>query len=154
LRDNNDGEFASVKRLITTISTITLIMLLLYWPLMFFLTHRPVVPKVIPRFPDYILHFVGYACLGLLFGVRAKLLRRATWTRFTIAMLVIAGYAALDELTQPYFRRQADWKDWLADLLGAMAGWWLGWLLVVLGRWILQWRRSGRIPPHVEVGID
>lgn len=135
-------EHRLVKRLVTTISTITLILLLLYWPLMFFLTHRPVVPKIVPRLPDYVLHFTGYACLGFLFGVRHQILRRVTWQRFAIAMLIIATYAALDELTQPYFRRQADFWDWVADLAGAVVGWLIGVLLLSCFRRIRGYLRK------------
>ena len=50
---------------------------------------------------------------------------------------VAAGLAlgAMDELTQPYFNRRADWYDWWADVagigLGSVLAWWtrerLGW---------------------------
>ncbi len=91
----------------------------------FIATHLP--PSNLPSAPwisDKVEHFLGY--LGLYF-VTVWRFRRYTDspTRSVrpIAIFVgLAAYAAMDELTQPFVGRTAEWGDWFADLAGVMVG--------------------------------
>jgi hypothetical protein len=50
---------------------------------------------------------------------------------FALGLIVFGG---IDELTQPWFDRSAEWLDWLADVAGIGLG-------LVLGKLWLQYRR-------------
>lgn len=68
-----------------------------------------------------VAHFIAYALLALL-CVLVRLARRPDLTlhwklKWTV---LLAVYAAADELLQPYFRRHADPLDWLADVAGVL----------------------------------
>ncbi|MGN6627590.1 MAG: VanZ family protein [Tepidisphaeraceae bacterium] len=95
------------------------------------MTHMPRVPTELNHFSDKYLHFAGYAVYaGLLYialGLNFPRLRGlAIWV-----MLFFAGFAALDELTQPWFGRDCDILDWRADMLGVTAAV----LVLTLLRW-------------------
>ena len=56
-------------------------------------------------------------------GPAAALLRRWLASPHWLSLLaILATYAALDELTQPLFARDAELFDWLADRAGAALG--------------------------------
>lgn len=89
----------------------------------FIVTHLPP-SKALPaqRF-DKLLHFVGFTVLGML----------ALWQNLTPTslprlnsllwiVLVVASYAAFDEITQPLVRRDCEFLDWVADSGGAVFG--------------------------------
>ncbi len=89
-------------------------------------THWPgvTIDGPVPR-PDVWVH-VGA------FGVWSALLVLTGWigapTARSAGIGIVIGiaWAAMDELTQPIFNRQADWADWFADvggvILGSLAG--------------------------------
>ncbi len=76
---------------------------------------------------DRAAHFLAYFGLAVLaFGlcrVAAKPHRVAPW------LIGLAAFGAVDELTQPWFGRTAEWLDWTADLGGLTTG------LLAVGCW-------------------
>ena len=82
------------------------------------MTHIPHVPSQIMQFGDKHLHFAGYfvyaALTYIAFGLNFPRLRGLS----VIIILFFAGFAALDELTQPFFGRDCDYYDWRADMFG------------------------------------
>jgi len=68
---------------------------------------------------DKTLHVCGFFVLTGLFWLTLALYGRRRLGRAALVLLVMPLYAALDELTQPWFRRTADVHDWLADAAGA-----------------------------------
>ena len=85
------------------------------------LTHMPHPPQQAERVWDKELHACGYAAYGVLLYIAIGL----TWPRqrraWLLAILIMAAFAATDELTQPYFGRDCDIRDWLADMTGVCA---------------------------------
>lgn len=97
------------------------ILLALYWCLCAVLTHLP--PSQVPSsslpHADKLTHFTMYLLLGVLLRLNLK---KGYWV-----FLILMGYAIADEMTQPFFQRDAEWGDGLADILGAALGtWWAG----------------------------
>ncbi|MCB9851763.1 MAG: VanZ family protein [Phycisphaerales bacterium] len=91
----------------------------------FVMTHLP--PGRVPGaglINDKVLHFTGYAGLGI----------ASLWTHFVLARGVsgpgrffgvwalMLCYALMDEWTQPYVGRSFEWSDLAADALGALVG--------------------------------
>ena len=88
---------------------------------------------------DKLLHGVEYAVIGALF---VRPLDRSSWglSRPVVAILVATCLAsvwgALDEVHQLFTpNRSCDWRDWLADTLGALVG------ALVYGRVLIAHRR-------------
>ncbi len=125
---NADGS-ASHRHRITVLLTIALV---LYWLVAFLGTHLPVrMPAgVVEHGGDKLLHFVGYSILAsLLMGLRAS---RGPFGWYSIIMrwIVLALYAAFDEVTQLLVGRHADVADWFADLIGSCCG--LGFVVLLV----------------------
>jgi VanZ family protein len=93
-----------------------------YLAVLFAATHIPLEMKGLSvHNNDKLLHFAAYGGLGALFGWqagRASFWRRAAW----LAWGAILCWAAVDELTQPWFHRTFDVYDWLADAGGSALG--------------------------------
>lgn len=71
---------------------------------------------------DKLAHIVGYGLLAFLFWRFGEALGRPLSGRFVwLAAGILVAYAALDELTQPFFNRGADLIDWLCDASAAIA---------------------------------
>jgi VanZ family protein len=71
---------------------------------------------------DKTLHFVAYAILAGLFWACARL-RGMAAPRATLAVIVVVTvWAAVDEMTQPFFYRAAEPLDWVYDMVGAAIG--------------------------------
>lgn len=87
-------------------------------------THIPPPSKPLPFTPnDKLLHFVGFAGLGLLTAWQAASGRSAPASRKVAAwFLALIAYGALDELSQPIAGRSCELGDWLADCGGAAVG--------------------------------
>lgn len=99
-----------------------LICLAVYWALIFTVTHIPARNLPDTHVSDKIEHFVAYLILTILLYLNA-------WMRNISALrasMAIAGigmvYGALDELLQIPVNRQADVRDWMADMSGVIAG--------------------------------
>jgi len=99
-----------------------LLLTLVYWGILFTLTHIP--PAQAPEMgaSDKLLHLLAFTLLAFL--VSSNLLLAKRWNRVSIllSMVILAGYAGFDELTQLLVGRTAAWKDWQADLSGILAG--------------------------------
>jgi len=76
-------------------------------------------------YADKVLHFVFFAGGAAAFGLIGRIVLRAGWpTIFVVCVLLMATFGFLDEwhqLTVPG-RSGGDYKDWLADVAGAIAG--------------------------------
>lgn len=94
-----------------------------YWSLIFLLTHMPRVPRVLPwGVSDKLIHFVAFACLALLCTVTIAVFRKLSLTIVFGIVIACCCYGAIDEVTQMPVGRTADFYDWVADALGALAG--------------------------------
>lgn len=99
--------------------------LAVYWLAMAIGTHIPrsLVPGggSIPW--DKLAHFGAFALLAGLLAAVAGLGVRLSWLTAIGVLAAVWLYGALDEATQALVRgRSADWKDWIADAAGAIAG--------------------------------
>lgn len=118
----------------------------MYWGALATITHLP--PEDIARAPhfwDKAEHFVAYFLLASLLGSALMLtfpLKR--WIPVWILVIGMA-YGAVDELLQPFIRRDAELNDWIADALGV----WTGMLFVWALRKFLRARRA--MPPEVQL---
>ena len=92
---------------------------LLYWAALIMLTHTP--PAHMPKGPsnDKLAHFLAYLVLAFLLGTTLYLALPAKRPRLPLLVLLAGAlYGALDELTQPFFKRDCELGDWLADVGG------------------------------------
>ena len=116
-----------------------------YTLVLVFMTHYPkpqeLLGEDIP--PDKLLHFLAYGLLGLL--VAGTIATAGRWSARSMALttLALAAFAALDELTQPWFQRSAEPLDWVWDCIGLVVG-----IVVVAGfRHLLRSQRGhGPLP--------
>lgn len=104
-----------------------LIILVIAWLGAVTSTHIPL-PEIPPEMNvgDKTLHEVGFAGLTTLLVLTLLAWRTRRIRRIVLTLTVLPAYAALDELTQPYFHRSCDIHDWLSDLAGiliALAAW-------------------------------
>ena len=100
------------------------IVLTLYWVALFTATHLPKIPEPLEfkQVSDKLEHYVAYAGLGFLVAARQALGVGMSWRRAGGIWLLIAAYGACDEITQIPVGRDADLRDWFADLAGAAFG--------------------------------
>lgn len=91
--------------------------LIVYWGICFALTHvpGPQVPQASIPHLDKVIHFGMYLLLSILFSLNFPKMGMKSF-------LVLVLYAAIDELTQPYFQRDAEIWDGLADSAGILLG--------------------------------
>jgi VanZ family protein len=94
--------------------------LVLYWIFALTMTHIPHPPPMGPVTSDKVAHFLGYGMLtGLLF--LALWFSRPNMPYLPLIVLgIVMAYGAFDELTQPFFHRDAEFADWLADSAAAV----------------------------------
>jgi VanZ family protein len=94
-----------------------------YWLIMFTGTHWPHVSlEHYPQNFDKVLHFTGYAGFGFLIAVWVSARRKFGLREFAAGFAVIFIYAILDEVTQPYFGRDCEFGDMVADWCGGICG--------------------------------
>jgi VanZ family protein len=94
-----------------------------YWLIMFTGTHWPHVNlQSYPTNFDKVLHFTGYAVFGFLIAVWVSTRRKFGLREFAAGFAVIFAYAIFDEVTQPYFGRDCEFLDMVADWCGGTAG--------------------------------
>ncbi|HEX5104278.1 MAG TPA: VanZ family protein [Pirellulaceae bacterium] len=95
----------------------------LYLALMFAATHWPARPGGTGMGLDKLVHAGMYAGLAMLILAATGLLRPVTWKVAIAVVLGVALYGAIDEWTQSFVpHRTADFRDWVADVVGAAAG--------------------------------
>lgn len=82
------------------------------------LTHIPLpkLPEAVPG--DKTLHVIAYTAIASTLLLALWAYGRPLGRRLLVALLVLAVYGAVDELTQPWGNRHASWLDWLADMGG------------------------------------
>jgi VanZ family protein len=102
-----------------------------YWVGIFLLTHLPQTPDLgrlqqyLARIenPDKAAHMAAYTVLGVLMCAAGAARARPTWRLYAVVLATVALYACFDELTQRLVpNRMADFRDWIADMLGAGIG--------------------------------
>jgi VanZ family protein len=72
---------------------------------------------------DKLGHFAAFAVLAALLCCAALALWRPTARLYASIFAVLAGYGALDELSQRLSPgRSSDFRDWIADCAGASIG--------------------------------
>ena len=122
-----------------------------YWAGIFVMTHLPppVVRQIVPNVWDKLAHFLIYFGLAGLLG--ASLVVTYPRRRSIPLWVLVIGfvYAAVDELLQPFVRRDAELLDWVADAAGVWAGVLLLW---VLQRFVLLAPRDVAPEPVDEFG--
>lgn len=99
-----------------------------YAMILVFATHHPNPAELVGDLAgdlvhkDKTLHFTAYGLLGLLVACTLAAAGRWSWRTLAVAMLMLAAFAALDEVTQPLFGRATELLDWVFDGLGLAAG--------------------------------
>lgn len=110
----------------TTINGIRIASLCLlgYWLLLFAGTHLPRVqmPNMAGGNNDKILHVIAFAGLSFLLSWAIPTKMSDRFRNVRMAALCAILYGAFDELTQIPVGRTADWKDLIADTVGAILG--------------------------------
>lgn len=71
---------------------------------------------------DKTLHFVAYAVLAALATTTWLTARRTAHRSIAPLAIALAGFGAIDEITQPLFRRHAEPLDWIYDCVGIAIG--------------------------------
>ncbi len=98
-------------------------MLVVYWLAMFVSTHMPSGMIAHPRAWDKLLHFAAYAGLTFLLAWPVVARLGSSLATYAYLLMIAACYGAVDELAQiPIRGRRADIWDWVADMVGAVAG--------------------------------
>ena len=93
-----------------------------YWLSMFLGTHIARIPKSLADQSDKVLHLGGYCGLAVLLLTWRISRGQASFRTVALIWLLIGGYGAFDEITQPLVGRQCDFADWITDLIGAALG--------------------------------
>jgi len=107
-----------------------IILLLLYWPTIFILTHMSLARVSWPRWvvqtpmPDKILHYLVYLLLVFLLWFAISPYKKVKWHRATAwwVLFVVVWYGVFDEWLQCYTGRDPDVMDFFADLGGTLTG--------------------------------
>lgn len=102
-----------------------IILLAVYWPALFILSHIPVPVKVREAgVSDKMLHFLAYLILVSLFWVILNPDRRVRWRKPSVwvVLLIMLTYGIIDEVLQGFVGRSYDVMDLAADMVGTFAG--------------------------------
>lgn len=105
---------------------LTVILLLIYWPVIFILAHIPI-PSLVRKagVSDKAIHFIAYLALVFLLWFAINPDKKVTWRRAAAwwVFLVMVCYGVIDELLQGVVAgRSCDAMDFLADLTGVLTG--------------------------------
>ncbi|QDV53165.1 VanZ family protein [Gimesia fumaroli] len=99
--------------------------LILYWLLLFTVTHIPLKKGTLPQGTDVPIHFIAYAGLSFLLTWWLSL----KWDKLTLKRLIavfvgVSLFGMLDEFLQgiPILQREPSLDDWVADTLGGLLG--------------------------------
>lgn len=96
--------------------------LAIYWLGIFAATHLPQAALPQPPIGDKTEHFIAYAGLSSLMLTWLVFTRPKLRRAWVLTLLVCAAYGAIDEITQPIVNRYCDFRDFLADCVGAALG--------------------------------
>ncbi|MHC4482450.1 MAG: VanZ family protein [Planctomycetota bacterium] len=104
---------------------LTVIALLIYWPVLFIFAHIPI-PELVykAQVSDKRLHLLAYLVLVFLLWFALNPDKKVNWRKATVwwVLLVAVWYGVIDELLQAYVGRTCDVTDFLANLAGVLAG--------------------------------
>ena len=99
--------------------------MLLYWPAIFILAHRPI-PKLVykAQVSDKAIHFLAYLVLVFLLWFAMNPYKKVNWRKATVwwILFVVVWYGVVDEWLQAYVGRNPAVMDFFANLTGASAG--------------------------------
>lgn len=111
---------SSLQRWLRPLAALTLA----YTLTLVFATHYPEPERLLGPNPpsDKTLHLLAYGILGLLAAALLAVSGRWSGRRVAIMATGLAAFAAVDEATQPWFRRSAEPLDWVFDLVGLAIG--------------------------------
>ena len=112
---------------------------LLSWVTAFTLTHIPETGLTHLEVSDKTLHFLGYFLLTSTLLLTLNAFSIAHIKRIISAVLIMALYGAVDELTQPLVNRCAAWSDWFANIAGITAA-------VIIIELLAYWGRKRNLP--------
>jgi len=93
-----------------------------YWLTLFLGTHMPYLPRALHVPSDKTLHFSAYAGLAFLFSLNWSLRSALGWRQRIWILVLLAAFGVFDEITQIPVGRTCDFLDWIADVLGILAG--------------------------------
>ena len=97
--------------------------LLLYTFALVVATHLPKIGGIVRTAGvDKLLHFGAYFVQATLAAAAVAATGRLGRRNAVILIAALAAFGGLDELTQPWFSRSAEWADWAADCLGVALG--------------------------------
>jgi hypothetical protein len=100
--------------------------LLLYWPAIFIGTHIHQIPQWIGQVAvsDKVMHFIAYFFLSFLLWFAVNPNKKVHWRKPAVWLILFAivWYGVIDEWLQMYVGRNADVRDFFADLAGAITG--------------------------------
>jgi VanZ family protein len=96
----------------------------IYTGVLVFATHYPRPEELLgPNAPsDKTLHFIAYAVFAGLASATWLTARRTAHRSIAPLAIALAGFGAIDEITQPFFRRHAEPLDWVYDCVGIAIG--------------------------------
>jgi VanZ family protein len=115
-----------------------------YWLLLMIGTHIPASVVGSPLIWDKLVHWAAYAGLAGLLVLVVQSRYGLNLRRYTVVFLIVGGYGAIDELAQlPIPGRNADFQDWVANLLGAASGL----IIFRVVSTLVSFRRPGSIRP-------
>ena len=122
LADNEAVNDASPNRR-SRFHGLALTVLCCYWAAMFAGTHWPHLRlEGFPTNFDKVLHFSANCGLAFLMAVWLSTRREVGRRQLAAIFAVIFLYAIFDELTQPFFGRDCEFFDAVADWLGGLTG--------------------------------
>ncbi len=102
---------------------VAIAVLVAYWLVLFVSTHLPSGAIPHPRAWDKLLHFAAYGGLTFLLAWPVAARSGPSLGTYVYLLVIAACYGAVDELGQiPIPGRAADIWDWVADVVGAVAG--------------------------------
>jgi VanZ family protein len=93
-----------------------------YWLGMFGGTHYPTPPHTPFGNADKWMHFGAYCGLAFLVAIATGMRRPVSLAVGLSIVILLAGYGAFDETTQPLVGRDCDLWDWYADMAGTLVG--------------------------------
>ena len=95
-----------------------------WWLSMFLGTHIPPrIPHLAGGVLDKFVHMGAFAGLSFLFALNWQLFGgHLTLRHYLATVLVLASYAAFDEISQTIVHRDSSLVDWAADVAGAVIG--------------------------------
>jgi len=102
-----------------------LLILFVYWPGLFVLTHIPLPPLARQSgMSDKMMHILAYLALVFLWWFSISPYKKVDWRKAAVwlALAVMVWYSAFDEWLQGRIGRSADVADFFADLGGVLFG--------------------------------